>query len=135
MLGKSSALLYLPVRLDTLLCPERGSKHTLQSLYDSRLSRVTGCLEFLDLCDHSDDAFPGALASSCPFHWCLGDGWMMSRELHRSILENGAPTPSDTAICPSADILCMHTEPFSLPVDLILRARCRLKTVQKRQLS
>lgn len=60
---------------------------------------------------------------------------MMSRQLHRSILENGAPTPSDTAICPSADKLYIHTVSFSLPVDLILRARCRLKTVQKRQLS
>lgn len=60
---------------------------------------------------------------------------MASRELHPSIVENGAPTPSETMICPSAGKLYMHTVLFSLPVDLILRARCRLITVQKRQLN
>lgn len=58
---------------------------------------------------------------------------MASRELHPSILENDAPTPSDTMSCPSAEELYIHIAFFPLPIDLILRARSRLISVQKRQ--
>lgn len=68
-------------------------KTRFQPLNDAGTVRMVLRLQSLNFRDHCHDAFPCTLPTSCPFHWCLELGWMASRRLHPSILQNEAPTP------------------------------------------